>query len=90
MKSLSILEMDTTVFSDQDILNNLPELDRMDIEESSFMKGNSFYNVPPRQESSQNETQSQIPQKQDSALLEEQAKKIRDLEALLEQQTTEL
>ncbi len=44
--------MDTTVFSDQDILNNLPELDRMDIEESSFMKGNSFYNVPAKQDSS--------------------------------------
>ena len=44
--------MDTTVLSEQDYLNILPDMDRMDIEESSFMKGNSFFttNLPPRQE----------------------------------------
>ncbi len=43
------LEMDTTILSDQDLLNNLnlPDMDRMDIEESSFLKNNSFFTIPP-------------------------------------------
>ena len=65
------IEMDTTVLSDQDFLNNIPDLDRMDIEESSFLKNNSFFALPPpKQESSQHSAETHS-RPQDSALLEE-------------------
>ena len=35
--------MDTTILSDQDLFNNIPDMDRMDIEESSFLKNTSFF-----------------------------------------------
>ncbi len=44
-------KMDTTVLSEQDYINMLPDMDRMDIEESSFMKGGtSFFGGTQRQE----------------------------------------
>jgi len=35
--------MDTTMLSENDYLNIMPDMDRMDIEESSFLKGTSFF-----------------------------------------------
>jgi hypothetical protein len=42
--STFLTEMDTTMLSDIDYLNILPDMDKMDIEESSFLKGNSSFN----------------------------------------------
>ena len=39
-----LIEMDTTMLSEIDYLNILPDMDKMDIEESSFLKGNSSFN----------------------------------------------
>ena len=39
---MTCLEMDTTMMSDMDYINILPDMDRMDIEESSFLKGSFF------------------------------------------------
>jgi hypothetical protein len=36
--------MDTTMMSDMEYINDLPDMDRMDIEDSSFLKGSFFMN----------------------------------------------
>ena len=41
-----IIEMDTTMLSEMDYLNIMPDMDRMDIEESSFLKGSFLMNGP--------------------------------------------
>ena len=40
----NLIEMDTTMLSEMDYLNIMPDMDRMDIEESSFLKGSFLMN----------------------------------------------